>query len=103
MCIFAFKNPNLAQSLKTFARPYGRTVAAFRNSATWLLKQQEDRVGLKESKGRGRGLRDGGARGGGVRGGVVRSKGVRGGAVRGRGARGGRGGVVGRVARARGQ
>ena len=32
LCIFAFKNPNLAQSLKTFARPCGRMVAAFRNS-----------------------------------------------------------------------
>ena len=32
LCIFAFKNPNLAQSLKTFAQPCGRMVAAFRSS-----------------------------------------------------------------------
>ena len=32
LCIFAFKNPNLAQSLKFFDQPYGRTVAPFRNS-----------------------------------------------------------------------
>ena len=37
LCNFAFKNPNLVQSLKKFAQPYGRTVAAFRNSA--LAKQ----------------------------------------------------------------
>ena len=30
--IFAFKRPNFAQSLKFFARPYGRRVAPFRNS-----------------------------------------------------------------------
>ena len=33
LCIFGFKNPNLAQYLKFFARPHGRMVAAFRNSA----------------------------------------------------------------------
>ena len=32
LCIFAFKNPNLAQSLKNVALPYGCTVAPFRNS-----------------------------------------------------------------------
>ena len=31
-CIFAFKNPNLAQTMKNFTRPYGCMVAAFRNS-----------------------------------------------------------------------
>ena len=31
--MFAFKNPNLAQSLKNCAGPYGRTVAPFRKSA----------------------------------------------------------------------
>ena len=32
LCIFEFKNPNVAQSLKIFARPYGRMVVSFRNS-----------------------------------------------------------------------
>ena len=70
---------------------------------TGLLDEQEDRVELRESRGRGRGVRVGGARGGAVRGGAVRSRGVRVGAARERGARRGRGGGVGRVTRARGQ
>ena len=70
---------------------------------TGLLDEQEDRVELRESRGRGRGLRDGGGVGGAVRGGAVSSRRLRGGAVRGRRARGGRGGGVGRVTRARGQ
>ena len=40
MSIFLFKNPNLAQSLKNFAQPYGCMVAAFRNSA--VSKDNED-------------------------------------------------------------
>ena len=38
---------------------------------TGLLDEQEDRVELRESRGRGRGVRVGGARGGGVRGGAM--------------------------------
>ena len=29
LCIFAFKNPNLAHSLNFFVQPYSRTVAPF--------------------------------------------------------------------------
>ena len=55
---------------------------------TGLLDEQEDRVQLRESRGRGRGLRDGGGIGGAVRGGAVSSRRLRGGAVKGRRARG---------------
>ena len=55
---------------------------------TGLLDEQEDRVELRERRGRGRGARDGGSRGGAVRSGAVRSRGMRGGAVMGRRARG---------------
>ena len=48
LCIFVFKNPNLAHFLKFFARPYSRTDAPFRNSE----KSQADRTRKKEAGGR---------------------------------------------------
>ena len=42
LCIFGFKNLNLAQYLNFFAQPHGCMVAAFRNSESDVLVKQEE-------------------------------------------------------------
>ena len=44
LCIFAFKNPNLVQSLKNFAQPYGRMDALFRNSVELHIYSRQVRT-----------------------------------------------------------
>ena len=50
LCIFAFKNQNLLQSLKKCARPFGCTVAAFRNSGQLGGRQGVARLEIWGSK-----------------------------------------------------